>query len=101
MFIKALSSSTKFNVVNKSHTNIYKSVHKSFIVTTKIQERNDKLIINRTIVWYDSKQKIFKRRKEVQSFDCENIDDENCNGHEIIENDTDDLHNRDNEDSRQ
>jgi hypothetical protein len=88
MFINALSSSTKCNV-NKSHTNIYKSVHKSFFVKTKIEEKNDKLLINRTIFWYDSKQKTFRRRKEVQSFDCEDIDDENCNVHEIIENDTD------------
>jgi len=56
---------------------VYKSIVKKFNVITKIKEKNDKIIINRTISWYDSKKEIYRRRKECQVYYCEDFIEEN------------------------
>ena len=61
---------------NKEYT-IYKSVSKKFNVVTKIKEKNDRVVINRTISWYDSKEKIYRKRRECQVYYCEDFVEEN------------------------
>ena len=57
--------------------NVYKSTHKHFVMTTKVVEQKYSLTIHRTVHWYDSKRKIYRKRKEVQIYDCEDFTEEN------------------------
>ena len=67
---------------NRAHASIwprevYKSTQKHFVMTTKVVEKKDSLMIHRTIHWYDSKREIYRKRKEVQVFDCDDFVEEN------------------------
>lgn len=76
MFVKIMSqvsTSTRCNAAKNSPMNVYKSVHKHFIVTTRIEEKNNKVFIDRNIIWYDSKKHIYRKRREVQSYDCDDF----------------------------
>lgn len=57
--------------------NVYKSTRKPFIAVTKIVERDDSIMIKRTIAWYDSKTNRYRKRNELQIFNCDNVDDDN------------------------
>jgi len=84
MFVKIVPpppSSIKCNSAKKTHTNVYKSVNKHFIVTTKIQEKDKSVFIDRHIVWYDVKKNIYRRKREVQCYDCDDF----CEINEDIE----------------
>ena len=66
------------NISYTSHKfNIYKSPKKQFIAVTKIIEKDDKVMIKRTITWFDVRQNRYRKRTELQTFDCDNICDEN------------------------
>ena len=56
---------------------VYKSTHKNFVMTTKVVEKKDSVMIHRTIHWYDSKKEIYRRRKEVQVYHCDDFIEEN------------------------
>lgn len=56
---------------------VYKSTQKRFVMTTKVVEQKDSLMVHRTIRWYDSKKKTYNSRKEVQIYDCEDFIEEN------------------------
>lgn len=56
---------------------VYKSTRKHFVMTTKVVERNDSVVIQRTIRWVDSKRGIVRMRRELQSFDCSDFVEEN------------------------
>jgi hypothetical protein len=53
--------------------NVFKSVNKHFIVTTKIEEKNNSVFIDRHIVWYDVKKNIYRKKREVQSYECDDF----------------------------
>ena len=57
--------------------NIYKSTTKPFIAATKIVERDDSVVIKRTIAWYDSKTNRYRKRNELQIFNCDDIEEDN------------------------
>ena len=65
-------SSIKCYTTKKSHVNVFKSVNKHFIVTTKIEERKNSIFIDRHIVWYD-KKKILQKKREVQFYECDDF----------------------------
>lgn len=75
--------SFKINNTNTTKTkqlvsvNVYKSVRKNFVVKTHITEKDNKVIINRDIVWFDSKSNKYRKRREVQSYHCEDFFEEN------------------------
>ena len=76
MFSKVVSpshSSIKCYSTKKSHVNVFKSVNKHFIVTTKIEEKNNSVFIDRHIVWYDVKKNIYRKKREVQSYECDDF----------------------------
>ena len=56
---------------------VYKSTRKHFVMTTKVVEKNDSVMIQRTIRWVDQKRSIVRIRREVQTFDCPDFVEEN------------------------
>ena len=60
-----------------NNVNIYKSSKKTFIVITKINEKSDKVYINRSILWYDSKKETYRKRTESQLYDSYDVCKEN------------------------
>ena len=65
------------NTKDVASVNVYKSVKKKFIIKTNITEKDNKVIINRDIVWFDSKSNKYRKRREVQSYHCEDFFEEN------------------------
>lgn len=65
------------NAKESASVNVYKSVKKSFIVKTNIKERDDTVIINRDIVWFDSKTQKYRKRREIQCYHCDDFFEEN------------------------
>ena len=60
-----------YNVSKHNTIDVYKSPNKKFTMTTKIIERNNNLMIQREVTWYDSKKQKYMRRKEIQQYNCE------------------------------
>lgn len=56
---------------------VYKSTRKHFVMTTKVVEKNDSVMIQRTIRWVDAKRGIVRTRREIQTFDCPDFIEEN------------------------
>lgn len=94
MFVQRVPSSSstpslKCNSVKNSNsqTNIYKSVRKNFIINTKIKETKNQVFVVRNIIWYDSKKKTYRKKREVQAYHCddfcETIEDINTDDNEF------------------
>lgn len=81
MFVKIVPppppSAIKCNAAKKTHTNVYKSVSKHFIVTTEIKEKNNSVFVDRNIIWYDAKKNTYKKKREVQCYECKDFLEEN------------------------
>lgn len=68
--------SSSFNK-NVASVNFYKSVKKNFIMKTFITEKDDKVIIKRDIMWFDSNENKYRKKREVQFYNCEDFFEEN------------------------
>lgn len=55
------------------HSKGYRSIHKRFVFRTQITEKADQVTVKRTILWYDSVKRTYRKKIEFQSYDC--VDD--------------------------
>jgi hypothetical protein len=60
-----------YNVSKHKTIDVYKSPKKKFTMITKVTERNNNLMIQREITWYDNKKQKYMKKKEIQHYDCE------------------------------
>ena len=56
---------------------VYKSTRKHFVMTTKVVEKKDSVMIQRTIRWVDPKWGIVRTRREMHIYDCPDFVEEN------------------------
>lgn len=59
-----------FTTPSHDSPNMYRSPNKRFVFRTQITEKNDKVIVKRTLFWYDSVKRTYRRKIELQTYDC-------------------------------
>ena len=56
--------------VSVPHTEVFRSPNKRFVCRTKIVEQGDSISIQRTLLWYDTVQQKYRKRREIQTYHC-------------------------------
>lgn len=63
------------------HTEVFRSPNKRFVCRTKIVERDHSVTIQRTLLWYDTIQKKYRKRREIHTYHC--CDEQEQQGYEF------------------
>lgn len=53
----------------------YHSPRKRFVYRTQITENDTQVTIKRTLVWYDSAERRYRKKIEFQTYDCTTTDE--------------------------
>ena len=59
---------------HKKHVT-FQSKKKNFIIKTEIKEESNRIVIDSHVEWYDIKEDMFKKKRILQIYDC---DDKEC-----------------------